>query len=81
MIKFKQKSSDNLGDLVRAYRKAAPYINSTYALIASIAFFGVIGWWFDGKFLTKPLFFIIGLFTGLFTGFYQFYKLLKKLEE
>jgi len=81
MNQEKKGKTSPLGDMVHSYRKAAPYINATYVLIAAIAFFGVIGWWLDGKFLTKPLFFIVGLFIGLATGFYQFFKLLKKLEE
>jgi F0F1-type ATP synthase assembly protein I len=80
MSQEKRGKPSAFGDLANSYRKAAPYINATYVLIAAIAFFGVIGWWLDTKFITKPLFFIIGLLGGLATGFYQFFKLLKKLE-
>jgi len=71
----------DLSDLAKAFRKAAPYINSTYVLIAAVALFGLLGWWLDSYTETKPLFFILGLFAGLFTGFYNFYKVIKQLNN
>ena len=70
-----------LSDVTRSMRKAAPYINSTYTLIAALALFGYLGWLLDRELVTAPLFFIVGLFLGLTVGFYNFYKLLKKLDE
>jgi ATP synthase protein I len=69
-----------MSDLAQAYRKAAPYINSTYVLFASVALMGAVGWLCDGYFSTKPIFFICGLLAGLAAGFYQFFKVIKKLE-
>jgi len=77
----KEKIPTGWNDLASAYRKAAPYINISYILISSIILFGFAGWWIDGKLLTKPVFFIVGLFVGLGVGFYSFFKTLKKLEN
>ena len=70
-----------LSDLAKAFRKAAPYINSTYVLIAAVALFGLLGYWLDSYTGTVPLFFIIGLFLGLITGFYNFYKVIQQLNR
>jgi F0F1-type ATP synthase assembly protein I len=43
--------------------------------------FAGVGWLLDGQFSTTPFLFICGLFIGLGLGFYQFFKILKKLEE
>jgi ATP synthase protein I len=75
-----QKKTD-LSGLAQAFRKAAPYVNSTYVLIGSVALFGWLGWLGDQKLSTTPLLFILGLFGGLASGFYNFYKILKKLEN
>ena len=61
-------------------RQAAPYINSTYVLIGAIGLFGWLGWLLDKQLDSQPLFFIIGLFAGLITGFYNFYKVLKNID-
>ncbi len=71
----------DLGNLTDAYRKAAPYINSTYVLMASVGLFGLLGWWLDSYTETEPLFFILGLFAGLITGFYNFYKVIQNLNK
>ena len=58
-----------------------PYINSFYVLAAAVAFMGWIGWLVDAHFDTKPLFFLAGLFLGMIAGFYNLFKLLKKIEK
>ena len=75
-----RKKSDS-GSLSQAFRKAAPYVNSVYVLIGSVALFAWLGWLADQKLNTAPLFFILGLFGGLASGFYNFYKILKNLEK
>jgi ATP synthase protein I len=70
-----------VSNLSNAYRKAIPYLNLVYVLIASIAIIGALGWFIDEYFQTRPAFTLIGLFAGLGVGFYSFFKLLKQLEE
>jgi F0F1-type ATP synthase assembly protein I len=68
-------------DAAGALRKAAPYINASYILISAILLFGIIGWWLDDKWATKPLFLIIGLFLGLGVGFYSMIRTIQKLDR
>ena len=77
----KKEKNSNFSELVSAYRKAAPYINSVYTILASIALFGLIGWWLDGYFDSKPVLIICGLMVGFFVGFYSFFRGLSKLEK
>jgi ATP synthase protein I len=65
----------------RAYRKAIPYLNLVYVLIASPIMFGFLGWYADKYFQTKPIFTVLGIFAGLGIGFYSFFKSLKQIEK
>jgi F0F1-type ATP synthase assembly protein I len=68
-------------NFAQSFRKAAPYLSSIYALMASIGIFGYVGYWADTRYETRPIFLLIGLFLGLGIGFYQFYKVLMKQED
>ena len=72
---------ESIKGAARSFRKAAPYINISYVLIASIAMLGGAGWWIDKKTASSPLFFIIGVLGGLFLGLYNLFKVIKKLEN
>jgi F0F1-type ATP synthase assembly protein I len=76
-----QQKPDGLNDAVRAYRKAAPYINAIYVFISSIILFGFVGWWLDKKLQSTPWFIIAGLFVGLGVGFYSLLKTVQKLDK
>jgi F0F1-type ATP synthase assembly protein I len=73
--------SESIRGAARSFRNAAPYINISYVLIASIAMLGAAGWWIDLKFTTSPLYFIVGVLSGLFLGLYNLFKVIKKLEK
>ena len=75
------KQDEELSGLGKAFRIAGPYINASYTLIAAIAMFGLAGWWIDGKLDTKPFILIVGLFFGLGIGFYNFIKILMRLDK
>ncbi len=80
----KQKNDDQdsqISSLTSAYRKAIPYLNLVYVLIASIAMIGALGWFIDEYFQTRPIFILIGIFAGLGVGSYSFFKSLNRLEE
>ena len=49
-------------------------------LISSILVGAFIGYGLDKVFSTKPVFFIIFLVLGIFTGFYSLFKTMKKLS-
>ncbi len=78
--KSKTKKSP-IADVSRSYRKAAPYINSVYVLFAATVVVGLIGWYIDKLFLSKPIFTILGLFLGMGVGFYSFFKGLAELDK
>ena len=64
-----------------SFRKAAPYFNIAYVLMASILMLAALGWWLDDYFSTRPIFIIIGIIGGLFLGLYNLFQMLKKLEK
>jgi len=78
------RDSDRVSSIKGAassFQKAAPYINISYVLIASIAMLAGIGWWLDSIFDSSPLIFILGVLGGLFLGLYNLFKVVKKLEN
>jgi len=81
MKSVKSDGSSQLRGTASSFQKAAPYINISYVLIASMAMLGVLGWWLDDQFLTKPLLTVLGILGGLFLGLYHLYKVVKKLEK
>ncbi|MEJ2054379.1 MAG: AtpZ/AtpI family protein [Calditrichaceae bacterium] len=68
-------------DKRNAFRKAEPYLNIGYTLIGSILFFGYVGYLVDKWTDLKPIFLIIGLFIGLFGGFYNMIKVIQKADR
>jgi F0F1-type ATP synthase assembly protein I len=70
-----------ISNLSETIRKAVPYLNLAYVLIASILMVGALGWFGDRYFQTKPVLTILGIFLGLGIGFYSIFKSLKHLEK
>jgi F0F1-type ATP synthase assembly protein I len=81
MKSAKSDDSSQLRGVTGSFQKAAPYINISYVLIASIAMLGLLGWWMDKQFMTKPLFTVSGILGGLFLGLYNLFKVIKKMEN
>jgi len=77
----KSNGSSQLRGAAGSLQKAAPYINISYVLIASMAMLGVLGWWLDNQFLTKPLLTVLGILGGLFLGLYNLFKVISKMEK
>jgi F0F1-type ATP synthase assembly protein I len=46
-----------------------------------MAMLGVLGWWLDSQFLTKPLLTVLGILGGLFLGLYNLFKVISKMEK
>lgn len=74
-------SKSSKSDVKDAFRKAGPYLNIGYTLFGSILFFAYMGHLIDDWTGKKPLFLIIGVFLGLFGGFYNMIKVLQQLDR
>ena len=59
-------------------KKAAPIMAAVQSLFFYVITLSAIGYYLDKKFKTFPILFIIMLFVGLFTGFFQLYIMGKK---
>ena len=81
MREEKSDQSSQLQGAAGSFQKAAPYINISYVLLASIAMLGALGWWMDDYFMTKPLLTVLGILGGLFLGFFNLYKVISKLDK
>jgi F0F1-type ATP synthase assembly protein I len=81
MAANKEEEPPELKGAARSFQNAAPYINIAYVLMASIAMMGVLGWWLDDQFSTRPMLTVFGIMSGLFLGFYHLFKVLQKLEK
>jgi F0F1-type ATP synthase assembly protein I len=81
MKSAKSDDSSQLGGVAGSFQKAAPYINISYVLLASIAMLGVLGWWLDSQFMTKPLLTVLGILLGLFLGLYNLFKVVSKMDK
>ncbi len=64
-----------------AFQKAAPYLNIVYSLFGGIILFGYAGYKLDAYLDKRPLFLIIGVFTGFILGFYRLIKVVKDLDR
>jgi F0F1-type ATP synthase assembly protein I len=77
----KSNGSSQIRGAAGSFQKAAPFINISYVLIASIAMLGVLGWWLDAYFMTKPILTVLGILGGLFLGLYNLFKVVSKMEK
>ena len=64
-----------------SYRKAGPYIDASWQLAGSIGLCTLAGWWLDKKLSTSPWLLVGGALLGIGLGFYQFFKILMKLDK
>lgn len=64
-----------------AFQKAAPYLNIVYSFFGGIILFGYAGYKLDEYLDKRPLFLIIGVFTGFILGFYRMIKVVKDLDR
>ena len=78
---MKNQKPKQVDETVSAFQKASPYLNIVYSLFGGIILFGYAGYALDDYFQKRPLFLIIGVFTGFFLGFYRMIKVIKDLER
>ena len=56
---------------------AGKYLSMTSQNVSPIAFFGILGWYCDDKFDTKPFLMAAGILVGAILGFYNLIRSLK----
>jgi F0F1-type ATP synthase assembly protein I len=59
----------------------APFMTMGLELAIYIVVFTFLGYWLDGKLGTLPVFTILLALTGLFGGFYKFFKRASKINN
>ena len=57
------------------------YMGITTQNSAVIALFGLVGWYLDKRFNTKPYLLIIGIFVGVVVSFYLFIQSIQALQN
>jgi ATP synthase protein I len=64
-----------LSGFAEGYRKAAPYLGASYALVAAIGLFAGLGYWLDKRMgNTTPWFLLLGSLLGMVGGFISFFR-------
>ena len=58
----------------RFVRQSGPAASASYALLGSVLFLSLIGYYVDQYFESSPTYLIIGLCLGIIIGFYELYK-------
>lgn len=66
-----ERESSNMRDGIRA---------GTEMVVPILVGIG-LGYWLDGLFGTKPLFILVFLFAGIFTAFWNIYRLTQKMGD
>ena len=69
------------GDWGSALRDVAPYLGMGTGLAVTVLAGLAGGYWLDGQFGTRPLFFLVGGFLGLLAAAYHFWKTVTGLKR
>lgn len=75
-------SKQGTGEEVAAsYRKAGPYLDASWQLAGSVAFWTLAGWWLDKKVHTTPWLLVAGAVLGVGLGFFLFFRALSDIGK
>lgn len=58
-----------------------PFMTWGWQFALTLGFLSWFGHWLDEKFATRVLFVLIGVFLGLFGGFYNLYRIVSHLPK
>lgn len=81
LVPVKKSNSNRVPESINAFQKAGPYLSIVYAFFGAIILFGFVGFKLDSYLDKRPLFLIIGVFSGFALGFYRLIKVVKDLER
>lgn len=65
----------------RTLREVGPYLTLGMQLAAAVIVFFLIGWWFDARQGTAPLFMLIGIAVGFVGGMIKFLRSISELGD
>jgi F0F1-type ATP synthase assembly protein I len=74
----REGSGEQIGE---SYRKAGPWLDASWQLSGSIAFWTFLGWFLDGKLGTRPWLLVSGAVLGISLGFYLFFRAIVELGK
>lgn len=69
-----EKRKELFPGLGQAYREVAPYLTLGFQLAAAVIVFFLIGWWFDSRYGTSPMFQLVGTVIGAVGGMIKFFR-------
>ena len=78
---MKDPNTHKPSSLSQAYRSVGPYLTLGIQFIVTILLCVFAGHWADGKFDTSPIFILIGSLLGIAAGFYNFFKVVLKMDR
>ncbi len=76
-----KKNNSGFSSYFKAMRAAGPLFGSGIQLAASVVMMFFLGQWLDEKFSTKPWLMLVGVIFGLGAGFYNFFKIVNKIDK
>jgi F0F1-type ATP synthase assembly protein I len=75
------KKDGKPGDWGSALQDVAPYLGMGMGLAVTVLAGLAGGYWLDGQFGTRPIFFLVGGFFGLGAALYHFWKTVTGLKR
>ena len=78
---MKDPNTHKPSSLAQAYRSVGPYLTLGIQFIVTILLCIFLGHWADAKFDTSPIFILIGSLLGIAAGFYNFFKVVLKMDR
>jgi F0F1-type ATP synthase assembly protein I len=70
-----------MSPLARAWVEVGPLLEIGWIFVAAMGAFGALGWWLDGRLLSRPKLMIAGLVFGMAVGFLNLFKVVQNLDK
>ncbi len=67
--------------LAEAYQAIAPYASAGWVFAVSVIVSIALGWWFDGRIGTRPVFTVCGAVFGIGVGIYNLILLTRQIDQ
>lgn len=77
----KNDPDESRSALSRVYQELGPYLGIGIQFVLSLLLCIILGYWLDDHYDSSPLFILIGVFLGMFAGFYNLFKVVSRLDK